>query len=57
MMFVMVRFSFIVPIFNTDTFYLKQCLETIANQTFTDYDCLLINDCSTNAATISFLTQ
>lgn len=51
--------SIIVPIYNVEK-YLSKCLDSIRNQTFTDFEVLMINDGSTdNSAKIaqSFLTD
>lgn len=40
-------FSIIVPVYNVEE-YLKQCLDTILNQTFKDFEVILINDGSTD---------
>lgn len=39
--------SVIIPIYNTEQ-YLKQCIESILNQTYTNWEVLLINDGSTD---------
>ncbi|KAB8291912.1 glycosyltransferase [Bifidobacterium avesanii] len=39
----MPKLSIIVPIYNTEAF-LRQCLDSIKNQTFTDWECLLFSD-------------
>ena len=39
--------SIIVPIFNTEQ-YLSRCLDSIESQTFNDWECILINDGSTD---------
>ncbi|WP_406630849.1 glycosyltransferase family 2 protein [Ornithobacterium rhinotracheale] len=39
--------SVIVPIYNSDR-YLRQCLESIQNQTFQDFEVILINDGSSD---------
>lgn len=39
--------SIIIPIYNTEK-YLEQCLESIANQTFTNFEVLCIDDGSTD---------
>lgn len=39
--------SVIVPVFNCDK-YLKRCIESIINQTFLDFELILINDGSTD---------
>ena len=41
--------SIIVPIFNTEK-YLHQCLNSISNQSYENFECLLINDGSTDAS-------
>lgn len=37
--------SVIVPVYKTEK-YLKRCIESILNQTFTDFEIILVNDCS-----------
>lgn len=41
--------SIIVPIFNTEK-YLHQCLDSILSQSYGNFECLLINDGSTDAS-------
>ncbi|NJK71340.1 MAG: glycosyltransferase family 2 protein [Thermales bacterium] len=36
-------FSIIIPIYKTEEF-LEECLESVKNQTFSDYECIVIND-------------
>lgn len=40
-------FSIIVPVYNTDK-YLKKCLDSITNQTFQEFEVIVINDASTD---------
>ncbi|MDS5562581.1 glycosyltransferase family A protein, partial [Streptococcus pneumoniae] len=35
--------SIIVPIYNVEN-YLRMCLDSIQNQTYQNFECLLIND-------------
>ena len=42
-----INVSVIIPIYNTEQ-YLKQCLDSIINQTFKDIEIICINDCSTD---------
>ena len=37
--------SVIVPVYNVEK-YLERCIESIANQTFSDFECILVDDCS-----------
>lgn len=37
--------SVIVPVYNTEK-YIKRCIDSLLNQTFTDFELLIINDCS-----------
>lgn len=39
--------SVVVPVYNTDLF-LDKCIESIVNQSFTDWECILIDDGSTD---------
>jgi len=43
------KLSILVPIYNVEK-YLPLCLETIENQTMKDFECLLINDGSTDSS-------
>ena len=39
--------SIIIPMYNTEK-YITQCLESVAGQTFSDYEVIVIDDCSTD---------
>lgn len=43
----MTKFSIIVPVYNTEK-YLRRCLDSIKNQTFKDFECIIVNDGSTD---------
>ena len=45
----MPEFSIILPIYNVEN-YILECLESIKNQTFTDFEVLCIDDCGTDAS-------
>lgn len=38
-----IQLSIIVPVYNVEE-YLPRCLESIANQTFKDFECILVDD-------------
>ncbi|MDR3000560.1 MAG: glycosyltransferase family 2 protein [Fibromonadaceae bacterium] len=40
--------SIIVPIYNTKEIYLRECLDSILTQTFTNWEAILVNDGSTD---------
>jgi glycosyltransferase involved in cell wall biosynthesis len=40
-------FSIIIPVYNVEN-YLEQCLDSIINQSFTDFEVILVNDGSTD---------
>ena len=42
-----IRVSIIIPVFNTEQ-YLKQCFDSIINQTFKDFEIIVVNDGSTD---------
>ena len=42
-----VTVSIIIPVYNTEK-YLRQCLDSVLKQTFKDFECICINDCSTD---------
>ena len=39
------KISVIVPVYNVER-YLSKCLDSILNQTFTEFECILVDDCS-----------
>ncbi|MDE6040062.1 MAG: glycosyltransferase, partial [Muribaculaceae bacterium] len=39
--------SIIVPVYNVEK-YVKECLESIASQTFTDWECIVVDDGATD---------
>ena len=48
----MVKFSIVIPVYNSGK-YLKECLDSVINQTFKDFEVICINDGSTdNSETI-----
>jgi glycosyltransferase involved in cell wall biosynthesis len=47
--------SIIIPVYNTELNYLEQCIESIKNQSFSDYEIVIIDDCSTKIETLSYL--
>jgi len=39
--------SVLVPVYNCET-YLRQCLESVLSQTYRNWECLVVNNCSTD---------
>ncbi|MDR0528230.1 MAG: glycosyltransferase, partial [Zoogloeaceae bacterium] len=39
------KVSIIVPVYNVEK-YIAQCIDSIVSQTFTDFECILVDDCS-----------
>lgn len=52
----MARLGIIVPIYNTGTL-LKGCLDSIRNQTFMDWECILVDDHSTDQKTVGIMKE
>ena len=42
------KLSIIIPTYNSEK-YIRECLDSILNQTFTDYEIIIVNDCSTDS--------
>lgn len=42
--------SIIIPLYNTEK-YIAQCLKSVLNQTFKDYEVIVVDDCSTDKST------
>ncbi|GHV57530.1 hypothetical protein FACS1894182_06610 [Bacteroidia bacterium] len=40
--------SVIIPIYNTEKTLLVKAIESVLQQTFSDFECILVNDCSTD---------
>lgn len=43
----MCKFSIIIPVYNTEK-YLSRCIESVLNQTYEDYELIIVNDGSTD---------
>ena len=43
----MIKYSFIVPVYYTEK-YLKKCLDSLVNQTYKDFEIIVVNDGSTD---------
>ena len=50
-----VKFSIILPTYNTDPIYLKECIDSVLQQTHENWELCIADDASTNADTISTL--
>lgn len=46
----------IIPVFNTGK-ALDKCLSSVCNQSFRDWKCTIVNDCSTNRKTLSIIEK
>lgn len=44
----MSKISVVMPVYNTQEEYLREAIESILNQTFNDFEFIIINDCSTD---------
>ena len=51
----MTEFSIIIPVYNTEK-YLKECLESILSQSYTNFEIICVNDCS-NDNSLSILKE
>ena len=43
----MPKYSIIIPVYNTES-YLKKCIDSVLNQTYKDYEIIIVNDGSTD---------
>jgi glycosyltransferase involved in cell wall biosynthesis len=41
--------SIIIPVYNIEN-YLKQCLDSVINQSFKNTEIIIVNDCSTDGS-------
>ncbi len=44
----MAKISALLPLYNTKEKYLRECIESVLNQTFTDFELIIVDDGSTN---------
>lgn len=49
--------SILIPVYNIDRKYLEECLESILNQTYTNFEICLVDDCSTKIETKEALKE
>lgn len=47
--------SIIIPVYNTQVNYFKNCIESILNQSYTNYEIIIIDDCSTEKDILTYL--
>ena len=49
--------SILIPVYNVPSNYLKECLDSILNQTYKNFEICLVDDCSTREETIQILKE
>ena len=45
----MITLTVIIPVYNADK-YVEECVKSVLNQNFENYEIILVNDCSTDAS-------
>lgn len=48
--------SIVIPIYNTGVNILKKCVSSVIEQSFQDFEIIIVNDCSTKKDTLSYLS-
>jgi glycosyltransferase involved in cell wall biosynthesis len=51
------RFSLLLPTYNTRPNHLKECIDSILNQTYNAWELCIVDDCSTNPETLQSLER
>ncbi len=49
--------SLLVPVYNTESKYLIECLDSVLNQRYQNFEICIVDDCSTNAETLKVLKE
>lgn len=49
--------SIVIPVYNVKAEYLRECLESVLNQTYQNFEICVADDCSTNTETIVTLRE
>lgn len=49
--------SVIIPVYNVAGNYLRECLDSVLNQTYNNYEICIADDCSTNKETLEVLKE
>lgn len=49
--------SVIIPVYNTEINMLKKCVSGVLEQSFRDFELIIVDDCSTREETLSYLTS
>ena len=45
-------FSIIIPVYNVEK-YIKECIESVINQTFTDFEAIFVDDCGQDNSSLN----
>lgn len=53
----MITFSIIVPVYNTKVELLEKCFDSIAKQTYSHFECIIVDDGSNNESCINSLNE
>lgn len=53
----MFSFSIIIPVYNSNIYFLERCLKSVEDQSYKNFECIIINDGTYEPETLNFINE